>query len=504
VGQAFARKVLAQMLPTMVAEQTRVFLSYRRADGETAASRLDDALSARHAGLVFRDLVDIDVGDDPYRRIQAALDVADVLVLLDTFETGASSWIEMEVAEALARRIPVVWVRLGPEVGDDGRPRQALAVRPRREPHVVVRESELDETRAADLAEEVLAHVFAVSQEHARSALEMLRRIRRSARATGKHVEVLDGRQLIYQLTDRGDLAPWPRRPRTDVLQVFGRSPREDDRARLVSWLEAEHMGPHDRACRSYDAAVLLDPRPVVTAHVGGDGTVVAGARSYLESLSMPGPTQLPDPDGPPRRLLLLGADPGGDEQGHAVSAAATMVRTWLERSGHVVLGGHPTFVPMTVQVARQLAASGAPRVRVYQSEHFPPSRYLQHAADAVDVVTTPDAGSVDASLTLMRHRMIRDGTYAAVVALGGRTEGGVGDRPGLDEELRLARESGAPIYLLGAPGGYAADEAERAASAGYSWTRNGLGIPGNEQLRTSEDYDSIAEAIWADAGAVR
>jgi hypothetical protein len=121
------------MTPTFVRSRVRIFLCHRRGDGEELTAALDAALSIRHEH-VFRDLVEAQLGQEAQRRIEDALKGADVLAFLDTPMAGESWWVQHELATALARSIPVVWVRLGEEDG-----RAALGVKPRDEPHMGVR-----------------------------------------------------------------------------------------------------------------------------------------------------------------------------------------------------------------------------------------------------------------------------------------------------------------------------------------------------------------------------
>ena len=137
VAEEFARQVLAKMLPTMAPERARVFLSYRRSDGEPVAAQLGDALARRHVGHVFRDLDTIDPSLDARTSIERALDMADVLVLLDTFDTAGSTWVDFEIAEALARGIPLVWVRFVYGESAEHAP-SPLRVRPQSDPQLVV------------------------------------------------------------------------------------------------------------------------------------------------------------------------------------------------------------------------------------------------------------------------------------------------------------------------------------------------------------------------------
>jgi hypothetical protein len=100
-----------------------------------------------------------------------------------------------------------------------------------------------------------------------------------------------------------------------------------------------------------------------------------------------------------------------------------------------------------------------------------------------------------------MRQDMISGGGATKVVAIGGRTTEGGAHVPGIEEEIRLARMAGLPVYLLGAPGGQAAQAAATAAEASDPWADlgNGLGVQGNEYLRETEEYGEAVRHIWDD-----
>lgn len=96
VAKAFAREALSKVMPTYMKDRLRVFLCHRRADGEGLVARVGAALDVRHAGLIFRDLVELQAGDRAQERIDAELARADVLVFFDTPAAGDSWWIAKE------------------------------------------------------------------------------------------------------------------------------------------------------------------------------------------------------------------------------------------------------------------------------------------------------------------------------------------------------------------------------------------------------------------------
>ena len=66
---------------------------------------------------------------------------------------------------------------------------------------------------------------------------------------------------------------------------------------------------------------------------------------------------------------------------------------------------------------------------------------------------------------------MVRHSERAAVVGIGGRTSELGTHVPGLDEEVRLAREGQLPVYLLGATGGQTGQLTRDAVdAAGPNW----------------------------------
>ena len=497
IGAAFAREALSMTMPTFVQSRLRIFLCHRRADGEALTAAVDRALQARHEH-VFRDLIDIQTGEQAQEKIDEKLTGADVLAFLDTPRAGESWWITQELATALGRNIPIVWVRLGEDEN-----RAELQVKPAAEPHLQSDEPELTPARAGELVDEILSVALRLARAHGRISLQAQRELKHWAAEHGAAIEVLDARQQIFQL--RHPAAPNPRayplRAATDVVQFFGRAPDESDRHALDRFLTERGMGPHDQECRAFDAAILLDP--TATGHRAmGEWSVTEHPARFLSSLS---PRQQPDPETPPR-LLLLGAFPAGDyARDQIVPAIHASATTWLRLGGAIVCGGHPTFVPLLVQVARGLLGEHArERLIVYQSEWFVAPAQHEELTLHARVVLTAREGSRDASLTLMRTRMVREGQAAAALAIGGRTVEGGTHTPGIDEEIQLARDQGLAVYLLGAPGGQAALLAMRAAAETQPWARlgNGLGLVGNELLMSTDEYEHATKLIWKDTHA--
>lgn len=434
IAQEFARRALARVQPTLTKDSLRLFLCHRRADGEGPVRLLDQALSARH-GHVFRDLISIQEGEPVQQVIDRELQRADVIVFFDTERAGESQWIAWELSSALGRHVPIVWVRLP---GGDDPPRLPLQVRPAGGPHIVLESLPGPPGQMTGLVDQILHEAFTLARTHVRTAKVQFTLIRDRAAKAGKQVAVLDARQQIYEISDPLPGSDYPTRPTVHIVQLFGRHPTDEDRAGLTRWLDQEGYGPHQRTCRAFDAAVLLDPMPSST-ELFGDWGVVENTGRYLE--------RLPDPiaalpSSRPRPLLLLGAFPQAPGSHEPVKEAVYAFSLgWLERGGIVVLGGHPTFTPLVTEAARiTLGRAGQERVRIYQSRYFVTATMIEALSTTATVIDTPRLESRAASLRLMRREMVSAYPNAIVVAIGGRTEEGGQHVPGIDEEIELAR----------------------------------------------------------------
>jgi hypothetical protein len=486
----FARDALSRLQPTCIRQRLRVFLSYRRADAEDLCAALDAAISSRH-DYVFRDLIDVDVGEEAQATIEEALALADVIILLDTPKAGESPWIAREIELALGRSVPIVWLRLGDE------DRAPLPVPPAAAPNIE-RPLELTTDDITALAADALDTAFRLATEHVRAARSAFERIRAWARNRGAELTVLDQRQMIYELRHPPAEGPYPLRPAVDVLQVFGRQVDQNDREQLEKWLVSHDMGPHARDCRAFDAALLLCPLPAASFSAG-DWSVLEHPSRYLEHLA--GPDTITAEHGPRPTLLLLGAFPTeSDSHAEVVAAVRTVAAGWLRHGGQIVFGGHPTFTPLVLETA-QLLLGRAPGtlVHIFQTALLASEDDAARLAERCAVTRTDAMDGRAASLTEMRRQMIDAVDEPAVtIAIGGRTSEGGTHVPGIDEELALATERRLPIVLLGAPGGRAAElAADRAAEQSWDQLGNRLSANVNLELFSSSDYERAVDEVW-------
>lgn len=488
-ARSFARSVLSRVSPTFYRDKQRVFVCYRRADGEGIAAELDRALSARHE-LVFRDLVEIQVGDPASERIDEALARADVVVFVDTPRSGESAWVTHELAAALGRNIPIVWLRVGSE---EDRPR--LDVQPGPEPSM--RASEDGGLDFGELADEILDAAFDLVKRHVRTSMRAFDRLRAWAETAGAEIQTLDQRLLIYAVSIDAPALLYPQRSRVHIVQLFARWPTQTDREVLASWLAEKGYLDHPVGCRGFDAAVMLRPVAGSVEAVGEWSTIDAGDH-YVASLEGRGWT-IDSPMGP--TLLLVGAFPSEPSTHEEVIAAVRGLSSrWLELGGVIAFGGHPTFTPLILEAARVTLHESEPRrILLFQSAYFVRTSLVELLGRYSTVVDVPAGPSLDDSLSAMRRRMVGESNARLVVVIGGRTTEGGSHNPGVMEELDLARANGLPLFVVGGPGGQSAVIAEQQRSNAHPWEAlgNGMTVDDNEFIGSTDDYVGVADRLW-------
>lgn len=506
VASAFARTLICRLQPTLSMERMRLFISHRRLDGEEIAAAFCRQLRAQ-AELVFRDLIDVRVGENAQEKIEASLLQSDAVILLDTPKAGTSDWVAREIEMALGLRLPIVWIRIGPEAD---RPR--LKIEPARVPHI--RLPNLDPA-AAELDPEhvnrALESAFRISREAATRVFDQIQRIKIIDGHDGAQVSEVDNRRLIFEVRVPRKGFRYPQRPLIHLVQFYGRWPKDDDESDIVKRvgeLGYVHTWKHGPA---YDAVLLLGPIPSQAfTEVVDRQCYVDSSEEYVSTLEK----YLAEPKPAERErkgLIIAGAFPDSEpeHQQHLTDAVSAFVRATLDRGGIVIFGGHPTFTPLVLDTAkRRRPKDFTQAVHLYQSMYFVEGEALEKlksqlttfATEAVivaDPATDPQAAAknIAASLTPMRRSMINDAHAVGLVVIGGRTATG-GHAPGVDEEIRLARERGLAVFFVGSAGGRAAELCARMKADGWRDKANSMPVEDNEELLSSLDYGVLANKV--------
>ncbi|WP_296124325.1 hypothetical protein [uncultured Bacteroides sp.] len=98
------------------------------------------------------------------------------------------------------------------------------------------------------------------------------------------------------------------------------------------------------------------------------------------------------------------------------IALAATVL---ANKEYHLIWGGHPSITPLIMLVLERYGLKMSDRVTLYQSKEFE-KFFLPENEDIGIRVITDKKESRDASLLLMRQKMIGDHKYEAAVFIGG------------------------------------------------------------------------------------
>jgi len=487
VAAVFCREMVASMEPTMAPSQMDLFLSYRRDNGETVGRDLHRELLAR-AQSSFRDLSSVRVGDDAQEKIEKALLVSDAVIFLETPKAYESSWIQKELEIALSLNIPIVWIAMG-EV--DARKR---TVQPAGAPHLIRDAIALDSA----LTDQALEQAFALVRSSGMRVFDSIHHLKELSKSSKIVLKEESKTGLIFSVAVPRPKRRYPEKPLKHIVQFFGRWPQKADKDLLAQKIESEQ--------KECDAGLLLGPIPAPMPEALFDGLSIDSAEEYVSQIEDLVNTRSVLPG--KRGLIISGAFPDPEAgqllpatvQQSIVDAVHAFARAVFEHSGVVIFGTHPTFVPLIFEMARRKRPHDYKHaVHLYVSRVFEksPEKYQQFATvfPVSEVAAGDELATRNASLTEMRRKMVNDPQALGVVAIGGKYQR-PGIVPGVDEEIKLAREAGLPVFLIGSVPGRAAELAADYRAGGWGIPINGFSPQENEDLMASLDYRTMAEKI--------
>ncbi len=173
IAQIFARKIISQTLSPLYRDEVLYFISHRRVDGEHIAAKLADELKRlTRERNVYRDVVNVEVGDDAQKDIDINLELSDAMIFLQTQEAQYSPYIMKELCYALINDIPILWIQI------DNASYSKLEIRPGEAPVLSYMSEEFDNPdrliEIVDEIEEKCFHLIMNSSNQVYSHIECL------------------------------------------------------------------------------------------------------------------------------------------------------------------------------------------------------------------------------------------------------------------------------------------------------------------------------------------
>ncbi|MFE3898553.1 MULTISPECIES: TIR domain-containing protein [unclassified Priestia] len=493
IATSLARTVITRLQPTLSKDNMKLFISHRRLDGEEIAAAICKELRGR-VDQVFRDLIDIRVGEDAQEVIESNLKASDAVIFLDTPKTGESEWIEKEIKMALSLNLPIIWIRIG-----SSEERVPLKTVPSGCPHFELLETISSEnTVSTDIIDKVIDKAFYISREHAKCVFDQMRQLKMMAKENEIELIEKDPRHLIYQLSIPRKGFKYYQRPMTHLLQIFGRTPKETDIREFIPKIEQLGYNSHPVLGTIYDTPILLAPMSGQNCLENKNICLVDSFDEYIMAIQSINKASNSE-NNSTKGIIISGAFPDcePDYQQSLTDAVHAFSEAILSKNGKIIFGAHPTFQHLILNMAKRMYPSNYKNlINLYISRYFVTEAVVNEYSNDMTVIAT-DVIQNDRkkSLSIMRKKMIEDPEAIALIALGGKTDVG-GHLPGVDEEIELAKSLGIPVFVIGSVGGRTAQLSASYKNKGWIDVPNNLSDSENEELMISKDYRNIVNKI--------
>lgn len=452
IAQMFARKIVAQTLSPLYQDEVLYFISHRRIDGEHVAGKLADGLRLlTRERNIYRDVVNVAVGDDAQKDIDEHLKVSDVLIFIQTEQAQYSDYIIKELCYALVNDIPVLWIQI------DGASYDKLQIHPGQGPILSYRSDEFDDKdRLEEIVDEVEDNCFRLIMNSSNQVYSYVNYLNELGNLGRIKLTNDDSSPLAYEIEyyektrDRYDIGL-----RKHYIQCFGRNPQERDIQRFVEKVKKEHQ--YDRQDRLF----LLSNHGNRDRHVSEDKVVEENYDNYLMNLDNVFGVMRQQRN---KRIILSGAFPDCDEI-YKVSLLEALVvysREIIKNGYTLVFGAHPTFQKLIFDIGDLYASDVKYSIEMYMDKAYIDQYNIEKLQEKCTLILAD-------GLQEMRENMICNTKGEMLICLGGKIKEDK-TQQGVDIEVGLARKANIPVALVGTVGGRSSEYAYQKLVEG-SWS---------------------------------
>lgn len=442
IAQIFARKIIAQTLSPLYSDEVLYFISHCRKDGEQLAAKLADELKLlTRERNVYRDVVNVAVGDDAQKDIDDHLKISDVLIFLQTDKAQHSKYIMKELCYAMLNDIPVLWIQI------DDAPYDDMEIRPGEKPILQYSSDEFfDSERLMEIVDEIEEKCFQLimnSSGQVYSYIECLMDMNKENKIRLQR----DGENMLaYQVEYREKVKDrYDSGIRKHYIQCFGRNPKGQD---IVNFYASMNTKEVYQECNKLF---------LLSMH-GGKGENIDNAKvfeenyeDYLANFQNIFGEYNPRTE---KRIIISGAFPDYDEiYKNSLIEAVTIYARHIIRNGYtLVFGAHPTFQQIIFDIGELYSPDVKYSIEMHMDQTYA-SRY-----DLDDLKTKCHLVLSD-GLQQMRENMICREKAEMLICLGGKIKEDPSTQ-GVDIEVNLARQCGIPVALVGTVGGRSSEYA--------------------------------------------
>lgn len=478
VAKIFARKIIARVFPTCYCEESEIFLSHRRIDGEEITAKIYDKMLIQAKELTpFRDVVNVKVGDAAQEVIDERMENSDAFIFLHTARSGESEWILKELRFALLKQIPVLWVQI------DNADVNILKVKPSDQPHLkYTTEDFFDEEKLTKIVDIMLQKAFELIMDRSNQILGYVELLENMF---GDRLEIIDREKMIYHISMERKGYHYPQRNIEQYYQMFGRTPTMTDAQKLNVELNGI----------TADSIAILTNRVVsqsIRNNVVFDGIqdfyyhwnqYIAETRKGIKAME----------------IVISGAFPDSDEifKQSLTDALILFAKATISNGYELTFGAHPTFQELFYEVAKETSPQNyKEKVNMYISEWFlsnDPERETEYM-EKFNLFKVDKKENLNQSLREMRKRMIQRKEVKALVCLGGKVKGNKKEE-GIREEIELAQKMNIPVFIVGSVGGCSSEVALEYKAIAWRGLNN-ASLELNQKFLEGIDYFGMAQEM--------
>lgn len=442
IAQIFARKIIAQTLSPLYCDEVLYFISHRRVDGEHIATKLADEL--RHLTRernVYRDVVNVEVGDDAQKDIDKNLAMSDILIFLQTKEAQNSSYIMKELCYALVYDIPILWIQI------DGASYSNMEIHPGEHPMLQYKSDEFDcQERLIEIVDEIEEKCFQLimnSSNQVYSHIEYLRDL-----SDANKIKLIGDKNatLAYEVEYKEKTKDiYDTGIKKHYIQCFGRNPKEQDIEKFIQKVKKEKTYDNN------DRLFLLSNHGQREKLMGDTKVTEENFDDYIMNLENIAGVKRQKRN---KRIILSGAFPDYDEiyKNSLLEAISIYSREIIKNGYILVFGAHPTFQKLIFDIGKLYAPNIKYSVEMHMDKVYLDEYDLEELEENCTLVLSD-------GLQEMRENMICKKKSELLICLGGKIKEDKSQQ-GVDIEVELARRVNIPVALVGTVGGRSSEYA--------------------------------------------
>lgn len=479
IARCFARKLIAEIMPTMYSESGLIFVSHRRLDGEEITAQLCDVISIQFKTCnTFRDVTDIKVGEEAQSEIDKAMSRSDAFVFIHTPESAESEWIQKELRFAILRNIPVLWVQI--DYADINK----LKIVPSEKPHLSYGLDEFkDRKRVTEIATEIMDRTFDLIMTKSNAVFDYHNVLEEMFE---DKIKCVDSKKIIFKIDVKRKGYRYPQRDINQYVQLFGRTPTLFD----VNCFNNDLKILND----PYDSSVILTDK--IVKSVESDNLIIESYEDFMFHWDKYLQNPIVNKN---KEIVISGAFSDGEEiYKQTLTDALVIFAKSILKSGYTLtFGSHPTFQELFFEISSLIDPENYKnRLKMYISKWFEDKyTYSKDYYKANSEFNEIEKEStLNKSLTNMRKEMIQRKEVSALICLGGKIKQNKLEE-GIREEISLARDFKIPVFIVGSVGGCSSKVALEYKAD--NWTElNDAPEKLNTELMESIDYFSLSQNI--------